>query len=248
MKTSFCIYTPLQRIFYSLTILLFIIFSNQPVFGQNDSITHSIGVEGSIYYGYRNLILNDPTYTELFEFREAYEVPARGYAAGLKYRYQYNSKIGFETGLSYNIRGYDASESNSFQDSDLFGGNAQYFYFYNYLDVPLLLNYHLSHLRYNLFTSFGVSTNFLLSAKERAVIVYSDNSISDETNTLDASLFNRVNVQGIFRFGIDYTPEGPYTFRIVPIVQYSINDLTQNERFNEHLFAVGLNVGVFLNF
>lgn len=233
---------------YSLVLLFFLILSNQRISGQNDSIAHSIGAEGSVYYGYRNLILNDPAYTELYKFREAYEIPARGYAVGLRYRYQYSSKIGFETGLSYNIRGYDASESNSFQDSDLFGGNAQYFYFFNYLDVPLLFNYHLSHLRYNLFTSIGISTNFLLSAKERAVIVYSDNFISDETNTLDASLFNRVNAQGIFRFGIDYTPEGPYTFRIVPVFEYSINDLTQNNRFDEHLFAVGVNLGVFLNF
>lgn len=215
---------------------------------QNDSIKHSIGAEGSIFYGYRNLILNDPAYSALYEFREAYEAPAKGYAVGIKYRYQHRSNIGFETGIIYNIRGYDASESTGFQDSELFGGNAQYFYYFNYIDVPILFNYHFLDLRYNLFTSFGVSANFLVNAKERAVIVYSDNSISDNTQILDPNLFNPVNFQGIFRFGIDYTPEGPFTFRIVPLVQYSINDLTKNNRFNEHLFAVGVNLGVFLNF
>lgn len=227
---------------------MFLVFIHTHSFGQNHATKHGLGVEGSVYYGYRNLILNDPEYSALFEFREAFEAPAVGYAAGIKYRYQRNEKIGFESGLIYNIRGYDASESINFQDSELFGGNASYFYFYNYIDIPLLLNYHLSHYKYNLFASGGISTNILLSAKEREVIVYSDNSISDETSTLDPELFNSINIQGIFRFGIDYTPEGPYTFRIVPTFQYSVTDLTQNKRFNEQLFAVGVNLGVFLNF
>lgn len=246
MKTTFNLNSICKTCAFFL-VLFFTLCTNFTI-SQNDSIKHSIGAEGSIYYGYRNLVLNNPSYSELYEFREAYEVAARGYAAGLKYRYQHRPKMGFEIGLSYNIRGYDASESTGFQDSEIFGGNAQYFYYFNYIDVPILFNYHFSDLRYNIFTSLGISTNYLLSAAERTVIVYSDNSISDKTEELDYNLFNRLNIQGIFRFGIDYTPDGLFTFRVVPVFQYSINDLTKNKQFNEHLFSAGLNLGVFFNF
>ena len=93
MKTTFNLNSICKTCAFFL--LLFFTLCTNFTISQNDSIKHSIGAEGSIYYGYRNLVLNNPSYSELYEFREAYEVASRWYSSGLKYRSQHRPKIVF---------------------------------------------------------------------------------------------------------------------------------------------------------
>jgi hypothetical protein len=117
---------------------------------------------------------------------------------------------------------------------------------FNYIDIPVKVNFMVGHKKVRFFSSIGVSTNFLLKATQTAFIDYGGNQPEKTVKYIN----NNVRSFNLFLFvsaGIDYQIKDFFTLRIAPTFHYGVLS-TNNAPIHEYLFNVGCNVACYFNF
>ena len=219
------------------------------LFCQKNNVNHSIGGHFSLDYGYRTLVQKDASVDELTTVRNSFEQPAIGYSFGINYFLILSKEVKIEIGSHYSIKGYNSNQISKYPTDNFFGAKAKYFYYYDYVDIPILLNYTFTHNKLKLFGSTGLGTSLFLKAQSREVLFNNDESIMrDETTLRGKANYNKVILSGLINFGVDYQYKESIIIRVSPGFSYSFNSFTNNENFNEFLYSARVNLGVIYGF
>ncbi len=182
-------------------LLLFIVF---PIFlnGQNivsrTNKRFSIGVSFSPDYSYR-VLKTDASHQRLADMDNELYSPKFGNTSGLVLKYMVGEKLALESGIRFSDKG-KKMVVNKGDLVDAFGNTvvdpavpnkSTTVYHYQYIDIPLKLNYYILQKRIKFFVSGGVATDLFLSGKSKYV-----NEFNDRTERGGSDLegdFNKVN-------------------------------------------------------
>lgn len=228
-----------------------------PLFGQIGLHTISTTNHNQLYFGlnisydlaYRNLSENyfTPSNNGVIKKRNEEEIPKSSFSTGLKLGLWINSNWSIESGILYSGKGYQTKTINltkNFPDPNSF---QKYKLKFNchYLDIPFKVNYFFGQNKLRLFTSLGVTINFLLEEKIEATLHFIDKIYKREGAVIpNGSLFN---ISPTASIGIDYKWNKSLNFRFEQNFQHSVLNYSSNS-IKEYLFNVSSNIGIYYKF
>jgi opacity protein-like surface antigen len=233
--------------------LIFLTLLPSTLFCQSTEMTKtkriSIGLTFSPDYCYRKLS-PDATSQWIADSRDSLEIPKFGFTTGFGLLFQITKRLTLETGLQYSNKGEKTKSYSSTwfppsvqPDPSLPVKNA-FIYHYNYLDIPLKVNYNILTKRLKFFVSGGISTNVFLFQQITSRVEYGDGSTV--TNNSISNGLSRINLAVVAGLGINYDVTNRLTIRIEPTYRRSITSII-NAPIKGYLYSAGINTGIYLN-
>lgn len=232
--------------------ILIAILATYTTYGQdaNTDSRISIGVNFSPDYNYRTIKRNENTsgIDQAIESRNDREVAKIGYTTGLNMAIIISKNMAFETGLQYSDKGYQTKKSDlNFDpipdpDNQPLMSTVKFDYSYQYLGVPLKINFSLGEGDLRIISGIGVTTNFLLNAQRSTIIANPDGKKKTTKNNKTFE-YNLIDLSPMISFGFDYRLNNFIRFRAEPTFRYGIIK-TENAPIKENLWNAGVNVGL----
>ncbi len=220
-----------------------------------------LGVNFSPDYCYRTLVGGIQTDLGIFlvNNRNKYEEPKIGYTVGLNVCYQFTKCISLESGIQYSNKGYRTVQQGSeitFGDAIdarhgfIFDSNAspikrlKFIDNYNYLDIPLKVNFCFGKKRVRFITSVGFVSSFYINKSITTVIVSEDGKRNRDTDVTTYYTFNKFNLSPMLSVGIDLKINNRNSLRIEPTFKYGVLKII-NTPLTAYLWNAGLNISYF---
>ncbi|CAN5124463.1 hypothetical protein BH09BAC5_BH09BAC5_18900 [soil metagenome] len=203
----------------------------------------SIGLTFSPDYCYRTLKPNASS-KWIADIRDTLEIPKFGFSTGLSLLFQLNKRVALETGLQFSDKGEKQKPVTLIwgqPDPGLPTKNT-FIYHYNYLDIPIKVDYYILTTRLKFFVSGGLSTNIFLFQKTTSILEYSDGHT--KTNNSTGGGLSRINFAVVAGLGINYDLTSRLTFKIEPIYRRSITSIV-NAPIKGYLYSAGINTGIY---
>lgn len=226
------------------------------VYGQKDTTKtdfkrFQVGVNFSPNTCYRILTDANDAYGNLniINIRNKSEIMKFGYTTGLSFVFNFKRWVGIELGAQYNNQGYKTRKNIPLynpQTNILTPSSTHVDYVFNYMDIPVKINFIVGHKKVRFFSSIGISANFLLRATQTSFIDYG----GSQPNKTVKYVNNKVkafNISPFMSVGIDYQIKDFFTLRIAPTFRYGVLS-TNNAPINEYLLNAGCNVACYFNF
>lgn len=249
-----------------MRILIFIILGLIPFFGkgqENDSTEtlkrFAIGVNYSVDRTYR--ALKNTTDLAVFEgiksSRDSRELPSLNYSFGLNLNYTLTKNFNLEVGIHYARLGYHTKGSDLLfsdlndprrgfnVDVENLPVTEKLIINHNYLMIPLGLRLYVLGSNVRLFLNTGISLNIFMSLN--AIYEWELTDGSTEKVVESGGNNNKINLSFIFGGGIDYTVNEKWSVLLNPNYKRSISSIV-DEKVNEYLLSMGVNMGVFYKF
>jgi hypothetical protein len=214
--------------FFFLTFISFASFGQ----GKVDLSKFQIGLSVSPDYSYISIA-------------SLYEIPKVGLTTGLNAVYQFNKRVGLEMGLHYSNKGFQTKIMDLIfiQPNPTSPTQAKYIYDYNFLDIPLKVNFSIGNKKTRFFTSVGIATNVFLKETKTSIYVYPDYTDKKIIYPTEHYL-RKVNLSPSLSFGMDYTFNDNSHIRIEPTFRcamFKMVDLVSSG----NLISAGLNISYF---
>jgi hypothetical protein len=216
--------------------------------GQSESNSRfGIGMNFSSDIGYRNLKNEDGSSMNAYiiNYREETEIPKFGFSIGMNVCYELNKHFALESGMRYSNKGYQTKyiQFPTFQMPQPILQEVKFVFHYNYMDIPLRLNYTLGDGKIRFLGSFGMTTNVFLSHKQHTVKVYSDRT---EREIADVSHdFKRITISPTISTGLEYSLNEAMNFRVELIFMYGMTRII-DASVTAYLYNAGLNIGYYI--
>tara|TARA_R110001592_G_scaffold237306_6_gene496198 strand:+ start:4612 stop:5340 length:729 start_codon:yes stop_codon:yes gene_type:complete len=236
-----------MRLYLTIALVLLQVCS----FGQETetpSSKFSFGFSFSPDYAYRKLKNSGGTNNEsIIDFRNSSERPKLGITTGLRVLYQLSTKWKLELGALYSDKGeqetWNSSSNIDPRKGFVFGeySSMKYIYHYQYIDIPLKVNYTISSKRLNLFVSGGVSTNFFLNNTTTSRLEKEDGTVT--TNRSSGADLLPVNFSAMIGFGANYQLNHCLSIRLEPEFRHSITSIIDAE-VKQYPYSFGVNTGI----
>lgn len=216
-----------------------------------------IGVNFSPNYNFRTLKNNDGSDLSktIVGIYNKIETAKFGFSSGLNLCYIFTKHISLDLGVQFSNKGFQNKESNlTFGDmidrrrGFVYNTNnssikGKIVYSYNYLDIPLKVNFVFGKKKLRLISSIGLTTNLLINSKNSFVGQDSTGkSIKNSSNTTPT--YNRINLSPTISCGIDYRVNDKMLFRVEPTFRYGIFKMT-NTPVTQYLWNAGLNISYY---
>jgi hypothetical protein len=232
--------------------ILIVIFSLTltSVYCQNAENKESKKIQVGVYYSldrcFRNLEAvdeNDTSSLNFIDYRNYYEELKYGFTSGISIRYELKNRLLIETGLQYSDKGYQRRDYvylPSAPDSTLYIINRENF---KYLSIPLQFNTYFFKKKIGIYSSFGISTDFLVDATHISKVKGSDKYKNVHKSQYDYNLFNVTPFIGL---GVDFTISKNMNLQIEPTFRYSILKTIDEKPITSYLWNSGIRIS--LNF
>lgn len=221
---------------FQITLFLFCISTF--IFAQNSaSLDLIVGVENN----YRTAVVGNPN-DNGGQF---------GYRFGINYNKQLAKKFYLKTGLRAINISYQTEKIALLWGSEIEAGIAagtgpildptlpheiQFFYNNWFLEIPLIGRFEFSDSRWSPFVEAGISPN-----------MYLNSTVREETDlgerTYEGNTSNKFQLVASVSFGVNYLLNDNLQFFGQPVFRYHLSKLG-NSSLNEHLYNVGMEVGV----
>ena len=232
-----------------LSVIVFLlIFLNTTAFGQQTEISStkhfSVGITFSPDYCFRTLNI-DQAGQWVVDLRDSLEQAKFGFTTGLSFRFELSKKINIESGLKFSDKGEQMKdieliflepEPNDPVKSTLI-------YHYQYLDIPIKVNYFIFNKKPKIFISAGVSTNIFLNNRITSILEYADGS-TERNNSANISQLDKVNIAGLCGLGIDFDISRKFNIRYEQIFRHSLTPII-NVPLKQYSYSIGANIGLF---
>ena len=219
-----------------------------------------IGASFSADYCYRTLINNDGSSlsSTIVSMYNNIDKPKFGYTSGISVGYKLSKHISIESGVLYSNKGYQTAEMELtfgymidrrrgfVYPSSPPEGRGRIIYRYNYLDIPLRVNFVFGKKKLHIISSVGITTNLLVSATNTFVGKDVHGNIISSSSSNTTSSYNRVNLSPMVSCGIEYTINPRMFFRIEPTFRYGILKLSDTP-VTQYLWNAGINVGYYFS-
>lgn len=233
----------------NLSIYLILLISLSSYGQDKTNPRFQIGVNFSSDICYRNLESTDGSSTSniIVSQRDEREIPKFGFTTGLNVCFELNDNFALESGIQYSKKGDQTKYLgvNFGQLPPSFPEQVKYIYDYNYMDIPLRLNYTFGKRKVRFLTSVGVTANIFLNYKQTNIAVYSDRTekkVSEQTFD-----FERINISPTISAGIDYKINDKMSLRIESIFRYGVLKII-DAPVAAYLYNGGINIGYYIGF
>jgi hypothetical protein len=240
----------MNKIFKSI---LFLLLPVSVFCHERDSVRANKFQFGIIYspeYCYRTLKTNAEN-NWIKEAADDLEIPKFGCSAGVGFGCKLFNKLMFEAEVLYADKG-SKSKKNTFENniSIAASGKMPYksnlVYHYQYIDVPLKLNYYLVNKKINFFVSAGVSVNIFLNQQTETLIEFKDGSSKKFKSSSTAGADN-ISLTALAGLGINYDFSDRCILKLEPVFKHSITPLA-NTPLKNYLYSMGINIGIAYTF
>jgi hypothetical protein len=206
-----------------------------------------IGVNFSPDYNYRVLKNNDAKAINdvIIESRNKLEIAKFGYTTGINFLLNCSKHLGLETGIQYSNNGYKTKNQElTFGTPDETQPiKAQFIYSYRYLSIPLKAKYIFGKTKIRVTTAIGFITNLLVNANTKIKYEYT-NRKKETQKGHNSSDFKKINLLPVISVGLDFKLCNNMHLMAEPSCRYSLLN-TRNAPVTEHLWNLGINVGVY---
>ncbi len=240
--------------FSGILILLLLVFnfgfSGIAQEGKKESRL-SLGILVSPDYSYRTLV-SQVSNSFVKESRDELEKAKVSYTTGLFLKYKLSEKFTLESGAQFSDKGekeyynstdFDTVDDDIFQPDDPWIPNEKTtVYHYQYIDIPIKLNWYLYREKYRIFISAGMSANFFLNAK-----MVNRLKFDDREDILSGKMdynFRPLNWAAIAGAGIEYFFPNRIGVRIEPVFRHSVTAV-EDSSLKEYPYSFGINLVVF---
>jgi hypothetical protein len=207
----------------------------------------SIGFNFSPDYSFRGLTNKggNESGDAVKQVRNDLEVAKFGYTTGLNICFPGSKFISLETGIQYSSKGYQTKNYDvTFSQPDpLAPVKVKYIYSYQYIGIPLRAKRSFGKGNTHFLLSAGFMTNFLLKARQTYIYGYADGRTT-ENSLSTARSYNKIDISPMISAGIDCAINDKIRLAAEPTFRYGIIS-TKNASLTEHLWSIGLNVGIY---
>jgi hypothetical protein len=243
-----------------LLFSLFILFSGSLI-GQeetpkpinNDFKRFRIGVSYAPEMSYRDMVNVDGSTasSQAIDVINEFEIIKYGFTTGISGSYNISPRTGFEIGVMYSNKGYqdkkmEYSMITSTGDYVVLGKYKSVFTF-NYIDIPLKVNFTFGQRKVHLLASAGLVTNLFISSSQTDLIKFNDDS-EKRTKVNDLFHYTDAMVSAMLGTGIDYSVNSRLTLRLEPRFRYGLTRVIDNKPISARLWDFGINVGCYVGF
>ena len=208
----------------------------------------SLGFSFSPGYNYRSLKNNDGSSSSdlVIKQRDDIEKGKLGFTTGFDANIQINRKFEIQTGILYCDQGFRVPKRTTLFETPA-PGQPTHFKSkasFNYLGIPLKLNFFSGKGRIKFITGAGLAANFLLRESEVVTLFYADGSEKqyDQTSGFD---YDNFNLSLLISAGTEIKLNKNIFLRAVPTFRYGLTELI-DQPVTEHLWNIGLDMGVYL--
>lgn len=171
-----------------------------------------------------------------------------GSSFGLIIQRRFN-KIGIESGLQFQIRGYQTEPLLHYivPSSQWYNKEIKEIYRYYYFGFPFKINFQKDFNNISLVSSVGFIGNFYLYSNVTYVNSIEKYTIEERDTEFTgySSFFNGIVLTSVLSIGIDWHISQKAKILIAPTFQY---DLTSKYYLSTHLWDLGINLGYLYNF
>ena len=216
----------------------------------------SIGFSFSPDYAYRTLKNNDGSSSSQLKIdsRNEREKGKFGFTTGLHVNARLSKKFELQTGILYSDKGYRIFEKNmnsSPRPTD--PTHIKYQTSFNYVDVPLKLNFISGRGRLKFIAGAGLTANFLRNDSETVTFIYADGSEKEYPRSY--GFYNKFNLSSVISAGVEFKlganiflrTEPTFRYGLLKIIDRQVTDYVWDE-VTAYLWDVGLTTGVYYKF
>ncbi|MES2397169.1 MAG: outer membrane beta-barrel protein [Bacteroidota bacterium] len=241
----------MKKVLFSFLLLISFGLSAQD--STNTTLKHwAIGYTVSPDYCYRTVTSDgSASMNNIVTFRNENEVPQFGITSGFNVAYFFTKHFSIETGINYSNRGYRTKYFSDFispsgTPDPFIPTKINYIYNYNFIDIPLKINFVAGKKKLHFIASAGISANFLLFLKETRISEYSDGrKITSYPKPQTGFDFSDLTM--LLSAGTDINLTNKLNLRIEPTFRYSLG-IKQTSPIKEHLWSAGLSLGFYYRF
>ncbi len=206
-----------------------------------------IGFNISPDYNFRTLSNNDGSTTSdlIIKTRNDGEIGKLGYTLGVNICIGFTKLISFETGIQYSNKGYQTKKQElTFQQPDpSLLEKSKFIYSYNYIDIPVKVNFITGKNKIRFISSVGFSTNFLITETQINILEYADGN-SEKKKQPSTFDYKKVNISPFISLGLEYKFTNDVYVRTEPIFRYGMVKIN-NQPVTAYLWNTGLNIGFY---
>jgi hypothetical protein len=236
-------------------ILIAIVFSSSyHLFAQTETVDFKkfqLGINYSADMNYRYLQKNENSSVSNFTIqnRDQNELPKYGNTFGINLAYQLKRNLSLETGLQYSNKGYVFKTTllTTIDPGDpLVFGDVRLFHIYEYLGIPLKINYFLGKKSLRFVSSLGICPNFLIQDKSKYIYESPNGERRNVSKNNDD--YNKFNLSATASVGIDYRISDRMNIRLEPTCRYGLLKIIDNTPVTAYLFNAGVNLSYYVGF
>jgi hypothetical protein len=176
----------------------------------------------------------------IIENRSDYELPCLRTSIGFDFRFNFNDKLGIQTGVGYSIKGYRHKLDNTLfglpeaQLTGVYRNNFQH----HYAELPVLLGFTLPMKKIVLELNLGTNNAFYITTSSQSKTEFSDGS-EIETTVIEP-VYERFLVQAQAYFPVKWSKEeSNMIFRLGPEFKCGINSII-DAPIQERPFTAGI--------
>lgn len=211
----------------------------------------ALGVNFSSGYAYRFIWLSKDASSFTHKVKELFDDTEEGkfgYTTGLNFSWFPANRLTVETGIWFSNKGFDMKWfdlSNATAEPDPIG-KAKVRYSLAYLSVPLKVNFNILTSPLTLFISAGITADYLLYAKSKQFLVYTDGHTDSHTSNSREGLKD-LTMSALGSVGLEYTFLKHFRLRFEPTYMMNILKIGSGDA-GTYLWSVGGNVGMYYVF
>ncbi len=174
-----------------------------------------------------------------------------GYTGGLNICYFVTKYFNIDLGFQYSKKNFDAGLVRLAVEEDLRRGGVFYnlangtsYFNYQFLDIPVKVNFTIGKKKTHLLIGLGLTTNLLLHATSSfsGYDQFNPNTIIVVNSSSTTNNYNRVNLSPTISCGLQYKVNEKIFFRIEPTFRYGLFKMTESPVEQYHFWNAGLNL------
>lgn len=116
-------------------------------------------------------------------------------------------------------------------------------YRYNYIEVPVKVNYKFGDNKLRLIAGAGIIAGVLTSSNQTVITEFRDGRTEEETYPGRDS-YNKANISSLMSLGFDLSISDRLNLRMEPTFRYGVLEIMDTP-VTTHLWSAGLNIGVY---
>jgi len=221
-----------------ITCIVFQVKSQEPLF------SNLVGPSVSIDWGHRLLYApknsNDVAKIAL---KNDTEFAAIGYSYGVRYIHFISDKLSVDIGAKFVARGYDGFGPITNQGIVSSNQDIRNFYYFNYLDVPIGLDYYFHQDKTSYFIGLATALSVLRSAEHRTVFGQENGVYTESTEPISTNDLNRVYANFAIKGGMQYAKGERWIFRFEPFLNTGLTSI-RKVNYKELLYSASLQLTV----
>jgi hypothetical protein len=202
---------------------------------QKELSKFSLGISYDPSISYRN-IKSEPEFIWLKNIYDSLEKPRYSFSSGINLQFDITKRFSLSSALLYTIKGHKIESNRELNTAEIISN-------YNFLSIPIKLNYNLIVGKNILYLMSGVCNDLLISSNQ----VHFNNEKTVETKFSSETALTNYLIAFTAGLGVDLKITDKSYFKMETFYQQSINSITQTP-IKRYLFSYGAKVGVFVRF